>query len=192
MIGESYLVRKFEKAKDLISAIMDGQRPYLLIADIHMPQMNGIQMNSLLIEMGLEIPVIFISGEVLRDHAMIAVEQKVVAFLEKPFEPTVFKEKVQKAVSDSIKGKVIKRLVENYRNLSNSSVELANKYQERFTNAENLIYKSNIDYSKNYDYVRHLLATISEESVLEKKISNIESEIEKVIEIAGKVALQIK
>lgn len=60
-----------------------GRRVMLL--DVRMPKMTGIELQARLIQMGDDIPVIFMSGESLPHETLAAQQSNAIAFLWKPF-----------------------------------------------------------------------------------------------------------
>ena len=63
-----------------------GRRVMLL--DVRMPQMTGIELQARLVKTGDEIPVIFMSGESLPHESLAAQQSNAVTFLWKPFRTT--------------------------------------------------------------------------------------------------------
>lgn len=75
------------EALKLIVSSLDSGNPYdMLLLDIQMPNMTGIELYNALKELGISIPVIFISG--YADGAMIEdIEKRINGkLLQKPFE----------------------------------------------------------------------------------------------------------
>jgi two-component system response regulator FixJ len=60
--------------------------PAVVISDMRMPGMNGVELQSKLKEMGRNIPLIFISGASTIPQTITAVKQGAIEFLIKPFE----------------------------------------------------------------------------------------------------------
>ena len=59
----------------------------LVLADLRMPTMSGLQLHAALKEAGVRIPFVLISGHADVNTLEIAMEQGVNGFLLKPFEP---------------------------------------------------------------------------------------------------------
>lgn len=70
------------------------QSPYLaktscLIADVQMPKMSGLQLQSLLRAKGFQTPIIFITAFPEERSRMRALDEGAVCFLSKPFDGKV-------------------------------------------------------------------------------------------------------
>jgi CheY-like chemotaxis protein len=83
-------------------AIVEGGRVDVLIADIHMPKMNGMALIRTIRERGLSIPgVIFMSAYMDFDPAEMF-NLGVLKFLEKPFTLEILLEAVETTLSGAI------------------------------------------------------------------------------------------
>ncbi len=60
--------------------------PRVMLLDVRMPEMSGIELQKRLKETGDDIPVIFMSGESLPYETQAAKRSDAVAFLTKPFD----------------------------------------------------------------------------------------------------------
>ena len=59
--------------------------PACLILDVRMPDMNGLELQAMLLEKGIALPVIMISGQGDIPMAVSAIQQGALDFVEKPF-----------------------------------------------------------------------------------------------------------
>lgn len=59
--------------------------PRVMLLDVRMPEMSGIELQRRLKETGDDIPVIFMSGESLPHETLAAKRSDAIAFLTKPF-----------------------------------------------------------------------------------------------------------
>lgn len=80
-------------------AVYSPAQPGCLVLDVHMPGLSGLELQALLAERGIQVPIIFISG-----HSDARVAEKALAagaldFLEKPFRRTVLIERVKLAIA---------------------------------------------------------------------------------------------
>ena len=81
--------------KDLrISVALSGERGYqqaillkpsLVLLDVRMPKMTGVELQAQMVKTGNRIPVIFMSGESLPHETLAAQQSNAVTFLWKPF-----------------------------------------------------------------------------------------------------------
>ena len=96
--------------------------PAVLVSDMRMPKLSGVQLQSVLIEKGHKIPIIFISGESSDEQIVKAFKNGAFDFLLKPFSREAFLGAVAKAIEqDSIAMQELirkTRLTEALKNLS--------------------------------------------------------------------------
>lgn len=77
--------------------------PAVLVTDMRMPKLSGVQLQSELISKGHKIPIIFISGESSDEQIVKAFKNGAFDFLLKPFSREVFLSAVAKALEqDSV------------------------------------------------------------------------------------------
>jgi FixJ family two-component response regulator len=77
--------------------------PAVLVTDMRMPKLSGVQLQSELIAKGHQIPIIFISGESLDEQIVKAFKNGAFDFLLKPFSREDFLSAVAKALEqDSV------------------------------------------------------------------------------------------
>ena len=88
----------FPTADEFLCAF-DSSRPGCLVLDIRMPGMDGIELQAKLVEDGIQIPVIIITGHGDVPLGVRAMKQGAVDFLEKPFQPKQLTECIRKALS---------------------------------------------------------------------------------------------
>jgi FixJ family two-component response regulator len=80
-----YRVQAFSCATDFLQTpIQVG--PAVVITDMRMPDMSGVELQAELIARGRTIPIIFISGESTVQQSIDAMKQGALEFLVKPFE----------------------------------------------------------------------------------------------------------
>jgi len=84
-----YKVISYSCGTDFLNAqIQDA--PAVVVTDMRMPDISGVQMQAELIKRGRNIPIIFISGESTVSQSIQAMKQGAIEFLEKPFEREAF------------------------------------------------------------------------------------------------------
>jgi FixJ family two-component response regulator len=79
-----FTVRTFETAADFLDAY-DASQPGCLVLDYGLPEMNGLELQTILAEQQITIPIIFISGHGGIPESVQAMKAGAVDFLEKPF-----------------------------------------------------------------------------------------------------------
>ncbi|HEX4944683.1 MAG TPA: response regulator [Usitatibacteraceae bacterium] len=75
----------FPNAKSFLKACRPGARGCLIL-DLYMPGMSGLDLQQYLKEVGIEMPVIFLSGRADVPKAVLAVKSGAIDFIEKPFD----------------------------------------------------------------------------------------------------------
>ncbi len=80
-----FKVETFSSAREFLDYGY-GERAGLLILDIRMPDMSGIEMQESLVKSGSKMPVIFITAHGNEETCRLAMESGAVAFFQKPFE----------------------------------------------------------------------------------------------------------
>jgi FixJ family two-component response regulator len=69
-----------------------------LVLDLRMPRMNGVALQKRLQEMGIHIPIVFVSGSVDIATATQAIRDGAVDFLQKPYSKQQLLEAIYKAL----------------------------------------------------------------------------------------------
>lgn len=91
------LVTCFASAADLLGA-GDLATADVLLLDLSMPEMSGMDLHSLLRLRGFDLPVLFVSGTADLGTAVEAMRNGAVDFIEKPFDIAAVAERVRRAV----------------------------------------------------------------------------------------------
>ena len=73
----------YSDALDFIAS-NDFQRPGCLVLDVRMPRMSGLELQDKMQELGIDLPIIFISGHGDIDMAVRTLKQGASDFLQKP------------------------------------------------------------------------------------------------------------
>jgi FixJ family two-component response regulator len=90
-------VKTFESAEDFLDSGL-AQCPGLLILDVRMTGMSGLELQRTLIEKGYNLPVIFVTAHDDLGARRTAMEAGAVAFLQKPFGETILLDAIQRAL----------------------------------------------------------------------------------------------
>lgn len=91
------LIRSAENAEEAFK-ICEEFKPDIIISDIMMPGMNGIQLCQKFREVLPESQIVFISGYTDKEYLKAAIDLKAVSYVEKPISMSELKEAVKKAV----------------------------------------------------------------------------------------------
>lgn len=81
--GEGWDVVTYSDALDFIASNV-FQRPGCLVLDVRMPRMSGLELQDKMQELGIDLPIIFISGHGDIDMAVRTLKQGASDFLQKP------------------------------------------------------------------------------------------------------------
>lgn len=90
-------VESFASADALLPAV-DGNRPSCVVVDLRMPGLNGLELQDELARRGLELPLLFISGQADVTSSVRAMKGGAVDFLEKPVADDALIEAVSRAL----------------------------------------------------------------------------------------------
>ncbi|MCC6913853.1 MAG: response regulator [Rhodospirillaceae bacterium] len=98
--AEGFAVEPFESAR----AFLDGFRPKeacCVIADIRMPDMDGLELQEEIIRRGWGLPVVIITGHGDVPLAVRAMKAGAVDFIEKPFDDEVLRAGIERGLAQS-------------------------------------------------------------------------------------------
>lgn len=84
LTGAGYIVRSWSDAESFLECVPD-LAPAVILTDMRMPVISGVQMHNALLARGYELPVIYISGESSLQEGVDAMKLGAVEFLLKPF-----------------------------------------------------------------------------------------------------------
>lgn len=97
-------VQEFSSAMEFL-ALDEPRRPAVLVLDVRMPEMGGMELHARLIERRSDLPVIFLTGASTVPMAVAAMRKGAVDFLEKPFDNDVLVARVRLALeADTMAG----------------------------------------------------------------------------------------
>lgn len=95
--GVGLEVQTFNTAEDFLASY-DPIRPGCLVVDVRMPGMSGLDLQRKLVEEGINLPSIVITGHGDIPMAVDAMKNGMVDFVEKPFRDQLLLDDVQKAL----------------------------------------------------------------------------------------------
>ena len=129
---KGYITKSYSKAKDFLKTA-HFERPAIVISDIRLPDISGVELHQALIEKDINIPIIFISGEASIQQSIDAMKQGAIEFLVKPFEIEELINAVTKAIRIELKEINLNLLLKN---LSPRELEVYRLLIEGFNNQE--------------------------------------------------------
>ncbi len=94
-------VRLYVSAEEFLDKIAPPTQPCCLLLDIRMPSMSGLELQQVLRQRGLSIPILFMTGHADVSSAVQALKSGAADFIEKPFKDQVMLDAVAAAVRRS-------------------------------------------------------------------------------------------
>lgn len=98
--ASGFRVRTYERARELLDEV-DSIEAACIIADIRMPDIDGIALVRMIREMGLEVPVIFMTATSDVGTVVSAMKEGAVDLLPKPFGPDSLLDAIARAIDVS-------------------------------------------------------------------------------------------
>jgi two-component system response regulator FixJ len=92
-----FKVKSFTRSEDFLSAF-DPLQPGCLLLDVRMPGISGPELQGIMRERGIVLPIIFISGHGDVPLAVRAMKAGAIDFLTKPFNDQILLETINKAI----------------------------------------------------------------------------------------------
>ena len=96
------LVESYASAQGFLDSYEPGH-PGCLLLDIRMPGMSGLELQQELDRRAIDLPVIILTGHGNVQVAVNAMKAGAVDFVEKPFNNELLLDRIQRALSDSVK-----------------------------------------------------------------------------------------
>jgi DNA-binding NtrC family response regulator len=102
LVATGYLVETFPSAIAFLQRERDrGAKPSCLILDVHMPGLDGLQLQGRLCEERSAVPIIFVTGRGDIPTSVRAIKAGAMEFFTKPFDPDALIDAVERAVQRS-------------------------------------------------------------------------------------------
>ncbi len=174
ILSHTYRVRIFDTPKEVLEAIDMGEIPTVVVSDLNMPDMTGLELSQRLMELGYELPVILMSGYMDKDHSIKAVNNGVFGILEKPFELNAFRDMIHKAVEAQNWNLKNKKFRDSAADFVKASIEVMTMYKKRYTDAERLLK----DLGLIPVSVEEQLTRVMETSQLEEKVNDLVTQLD--------------
>jgi DNA-binding response OmpR family regulator len=100
-LGDFFEAHEFNSAEDARDWLGDGNKPDLILADLHMPGLSGLEFLNLLKSRPAwnPIPVIMVSGEENTDEKIKCLEAGAADYIVKPFNPKELELRINKLLN---------------------------------------------------------------------------------------------
>jgi len=124
--SDNFHVAAFQSAQDFLERY-NGDMGCMLL-DVRMPEINGLALQQILIERGIKLPVIIISGHGDISMAVNAMKSGALDFIEKPFDDAVLLRLVEQGLQHATEmfkdNSALKKIRTNYELLSKREKEV--------------------------------------------------------------------
>jgi two-component system, LuxR family, response regulator FixJ len=129
---KGFITKSYSTANDFLQTL-PFERPAVVIADIQLPDISGVDLHRMLMEKNINPPIIFISGEASIQESIDAMKQGAIEFLVKPFEIDTLIAAVNNAIKIELKEINLNFLLKN---LSPREFEVYNLLLQGLNNQE--------------------------------------------------------
>lgn len=129
---KGFITKSYNTAKDFLQTL-PFERPAIVIVDIQLPDISGVDLHRMLMEKNINPPIIFISGEASIQESIDAMKQGAIEFLVKPFEIDTLIAAVNNAIKIELKEINLNFLLKN---LSPRELEVYNLLLQGLNNQE--------------------------------------------------------
>jgi FixJ family two-component response regulator len=99
LVNKGYNVHEFEGAQAFLDEHVQLEHPCVLILDMRMPKLSGLDLQNHLKHQNIFIPIIFISGESQHQEIIDAMKGGAIEFLWKPFKSNDLVAAVQRGIN---------------------------------------------------------------------------------------------
>ena len=129
---KGFITKSYSTANDFLQTL-PFERPAIVIADIQLPGISGVDLHRILLKKNINPPIIFISGEASIQESIDAMKQGAIEFLVKPFEIDTLIAAVNNAIKIELKEINLNFLLKN---LSPRELEVYNLLLQGLNNQE--------------------------------------------------------
>ena len=129
---KGFITKTYSTANDFLKTL-PFERPAIVIADIQLPGISGVDLHRILLKKNINPPIIFISGEASIQESIDAMKQGAIEFLVKPFEIDTLIAAVNNAIKIELKEINLNFLLKN---LSPREFEVYNLLLQGLNNQE--------------------------------------------------------
>ncbi len=177
-LGTNYQVRSFHSAEEAIQAFDQDYQPSVVITDIKMPGMTGLELAHKLNERHQNVPIIVMSAFADKSHILQAMDEHVFGFVEKPFDPRSLRQKIDDAILNSKNNTgENKEMVDALVELSAKTYRLARICMERYMYAERRLAEEKVNLQRSPRDTKKFLDSVKAQAELELAIEKLSRKI---------------
>ena len=99
LVNKGYCVHEFECAQEFLDGYVKLEHPCVLVLDMRMPKLSGLDLQNHLKQQNIFIPIIFISGESQHQEIINAMKGGAIEFLWKPFKSDDLVAAIQRGIN---------------------------------------------------------------------------------------------
>ena len=92
-------VRLYASAEEFLDVLTSPETPSCLLLDIRMPSMSGLELQQVLDERGIALPIVFLTGHADVSMVVQAMKSGAADFIEKPFRDQVLLDAVATVIT---------------------------------------------------------------------------------------------
>jgi FixJ family two-component response regulator len=139
LFENKYEVAIFDSAKAALDAVDKGQVPSVIVTDLNMPMMDGLQLCNELRQKGVFSPVLLMSGYLDKDLSIRATNSGVYALIEKPFRVHEFEATLNAAAEDFQRHVRVQKFHQAANSFVMISQSILVSYRHRYEESERLL-----------------------------------------------------
>ena len=99
LVNKGYCVHEFEGAQEFLDGYVKLEHPCVLVLDMRMPKLSGLDLQNHLKQQNIFIPLIFISGKSQQQEIIDAMKSGAIDFLWKPFKSDDLVAAIQRGIN---------------------------------------------------------------------------------------------
>ena len=146
MLSGDYIVKTFLNGVTALNALRESdEKPDVIVSDIKMPGLTGLNMLEKISNEEIQVPVIFVTGFANKSIALQALDFGAYALLEKPIQIEMLKSVVRRATDYMEAASIAQELVESQAFLIDTLEMVKTSYETRLQKLEEHHLKSSGD-----------------------------------------------
>jgi DNA-binding response OmpR family regulator len=124
LLGLEYEVKAFDTAQSFVEAFKTGYDPAMIVSDISMPGITGVEMAKLIRTKFMSAtPILLVSGFVDKAAIATALELGHMAVIDKPFSDTAIQNQVAQMIDNAKFDSLIRTVLAEYKMLTETALE---------------------------------------------------------------------